>query len=122
MSIEDNEHDIEGGALQNRQLAKRTSALRQEEEQANWKEVAGDRISEEWMAVAQANWKNKNIIYNGTSAYKHIRKFEVVPQFRCRSNPFPPKKLVWRVCLGSVLEETPKMNVPWPVSLICLLA
>lgn len=60
--FEDDEHDIEGGALQNRQLAMRTSALGQEEEQANLKEVAGDRISEEWMAAVQANWKSKNFI------------------------------------------------------------
>ena len=68
MTIEDDEHDIEEGALQNCQLAMRTSALGQEEEQANSKEVAEDRFSVEWMAVVQATWKNKNVIGNSTSA------------------------------------------------------
>ena len=71
MTIEDDEHDIEGGALQNRQLAMRISALGQEEEQVKLKEVAGDMFSEEWMGVVQATWKN--VICNSTSAYKHIR-------------------------------------------------
>jgi hypothetical protein len=71
LTIEVDEHDIEGGALQNRQLAMKTSALDQEEEQAKLKEVAGDRFSVGWMAVVQANWKN--VICNSTGAYKHIR-------------------------------------------------
>ena len=69
MIIEDDEHDIEGGALQNRQLAMRTSVLGQEEEQANLKEVVGDRISEEWMALVQATWKRRNVICNSACAY-----------------------------------------------------
>jgi hypothetical protein len=73
LTIEDDKHDIEGGALQNRQLTMRTSVLGQEEEQANLKEVAGDRISEEWMALVQATWKNKNVMCSSAYAYKHIR-------------------------------------------------